>query len=528
MNDIIADGLKNGWSVTTANDLADQTVLEADVAIIGSGAGGATSAEILSQAGLKVLLIEEGKLRHQKDFKMNELEAFSTLYQEATARKTADGAIAIYQGRSVGGSTTVNWTSTFRTPENTLKHWYEYHGVEGFSPEEMSPWFADREQALNMSEWLMPPNNNNAVLKKGCDALGWNSSTMIRNVKGCWNLGYCGFGCPVNAKQSMLVTSIPKALDKQASLLTCAKADRFEIEGDQVSALWCSALDQEARVETGAKVQVRARHYILAAGAIGSPAVLLRSDAPDPYQTLGARTFIHPVNTCTATFKEEIKGFEGAPQSIYSDEFLWKDGVAGEAGFKLEVAPVFPGGLAGQETLHGVALSNRMRNLKYTNSTIALIRDGFHDESTGGQVKLRDDGSPVLDYEISDYIWRGLKKAYLTMAELQFAAGAQSVMAAHHDAKEVKSWADAKAHINALPMEPLRAALFSAHVMGGCAMGGDERTSVVNSDGRHHQLGNLSVFDGSAFPTSIGANPQLSIYGLAAKQASKLAESLAR
>ena len=527
MNDPIADGLAAGWKHVAAHTLADQQVLEADVAIIGTGAGGATAAEILSARGLNVILLEEGKLRHQKDFRMDELEAFSTLYQEGTARKTADGAIAIYQGRSVGGSTTVNWTSTFRTPAPTLQHWQSVHGVAGVSPDEMAPWFAEREAALSMSEWLVPPNNNNAALKTGCDRLGWSSATMIRNVKGCWNLGYCGFGCPVNAKQSMLVTSIPKALNAGATLLSCARAERFIWRGDTAQELLCTAMDAEARFATPQHLRIRARHFVLAAGAIGSPAVLLRSDAPNPHATLGKRTFLHPVNSSTATMPEPVRGYEGAPQSVYSDEFLWQDGVAGQAGFKLEVAPVFPGGLAAQETMYGNNLNARMDKLAHTQSMIALIRDGFHEESPGGTVSLRDDGSPVLDYEITDYLWRGLREAYARMAEVQFAAGATEVALVHHDAKPARSWQEAKNMLAELPMKPLRAAIFSAHVMGGCAMGGDPRTSVVNHEGRHHQLTNLSVMDGSCFPTSIGANPQLSIYGLAAKLATMLADQLA-
>ncbi len=526
MTDPIQQGLDQGWQVINASNLADNSVIETEVAIIGSGAGGATAAEFLSKQGLKVLLIEEARLRYQKDFKLDELDAFSTLYQEGTSRKTADGAIAIYQGRTVGGSTTINWTSTFRTPEPTLMHWVNHYGLHEFHPDTMQPWFEEREQALSMQPWLTPPNENNSILKRGCDALGWESQTMIRNVKGCWNLGYCGFGCPTNAKQSMLLTSIPAALNHQASLLTCAQADHFRFNKEQISELVCRIYDRESLNTTSKRMRVHARHYVLAAGAIGSPAVLLRSKAPDPYKTLGKRTFLHPVNTCTATMKEKVNGFEGAPQSIYSDEFLWKAGITGEAGFKLEVAPVFPGGLAAQEALHGGRLADRLQKLAYTNSTIALLRDGFHEESPGGSVSLRNDGSPVLDYPLTDYLKKGFIKAYLAMAELQFAAGAVSLSAAHHDAREWFSWREAKAAIPALSLEPLRAALFSAHVMGGCTMGNNPKTSVVNQQGEHHQISNLNIIDGSTFPTSIGANPQLSIYAMAAKQASYLATRL--
>jgi choline dehydrogenase-like flavoprotein len=140
---------------------------------------------------------------------------------------------------------------------------------------------------------------------------------------------------------------------------------------------------------------------------------------------------------------------------------------------------------------------------------------------------LRADGTPELDYPIGEALWEAMRRAYLTMAEIQFAAGAQTVMALHEDAAPYASWAEARAAIAALPMRALHARVVSAHVMGGCPMGPDARRAVVNEHGRHHHLANLSVHDGSIFPTSIGANPQLSIYGFTARMATELAKELA-
>jgi choline dehydrogenase-like flavoprotein len=137
MRDIFREGLATGWKHIDASDLTADTRYEADVAIIGSGAGGGVTAEILAQAGLKVIIIEEGPLRTSNDFQMREAEAYPTLYQESAARKTADKAINILQGRCVGGSTTVNWTSSFRTPPETLNWWQTAHGLKSLSVE---PW----------------------------------------------------------------------------------------------------------------------------------------------------------------------------------------------------------------------------------------------------------------------------------------------------------------------------------------------------------------------------------------------------
>jgi choline dehydrogenase-like flavoprotein len=155
---------------------------------------------------------------------------------------------------------------------------------------------------------------------------------------------------------------------------------------------------------------------------------------------------------------------------------------------------------------------------------IALMRDGFHPQSIGGSVGIRADGSPLLDYSISDYVWEGVRRSLLVMAEIQFAAGAKIIMPLHEHSRPLRTWKEAKPFIEALGMQTLRTRIASAHVMGGCTMGADPRNAVIGGDGRHHQFDNLWIFDGSAFPTSIGANPQLSIYAMAARNATRLAE----
>ncbi|PMY46009.1 MULTISPECIES: GMC family oxidoreductase [Pseudomonas] len=524
--DLFREGLARGWKTYNGSHLQEDLTLEADVAIIGSGAGGGTSAEILSAAGYKVLLIEEGPLKTSDDFKMLEDQAYASLYQEGIGRMSKDGAITILQGRAVGGTTLINWTSSFRTPEPTLEHWAKEHDVKGHSPAEMAPWFAKMEQRLGVAPWIMPPNANNDVIRIGCEKLGYSWHVIPRNVRGCWNLGYCGMGCPTNAKQSMMVTTIPATLEKGGELLYLARAERLQIKGDQVESLLCLAMDERCVAPTGRTIKVKARHYVLAGGGINSPALLLRSDAADPHKRLGKRTFLHLVNFSAGQFDQVINPFYGAPQSIYSDHFQWQDGTTGKMSYKLEVPPLQPalaatllGGFGPQSALN-------MQQLPHTHAMLALLRDGFHPDSSGGSVELRGDGSPVLDYQVSDYAWDGVRRAFHSMAEIQFAGGARAVMPMHSDARYVKTLAEARTLIDSLNLALYRTRLGSAHVMGGCAMGEDPKNAVADSLGRHHQLANLSIHDGSLFPTSIGANPQLSVYGLTAQLATALAERL--
>ena len=524
--DLFAEGLARGWKTYNGSRLDQDLTLEADVAIVGTGAGGGTTAEILSAAGYKVLLIEEGPLKTSSDFKMQEAEAYPSLYQEGIGRMSKDGAITIMQGRAVGGTTLANWTSSFRTPEPTLEHWAKEHNVKGHSPAEMAPWFEKMEQRLGVAPWIMPPNVNNDIIRMGCEKLGYHWKVIPRNVRGCWNLGYCGMGCPTNAKQSMLVTTIPATLEKGGELLYLARANKLLIEGDKVTGIQCQAMDERCVAPTGRTITVKAKHYVLSGGGINTPAILMRSDAPDPHKRAGKRTFIHLVNFSAAQFEQVVNPFYGAPQSIYSDHFQWDHGTTGRMSFKLEVPPLQPALTATLLGRFGEDNALRMEQLPHTNAMLALLRDGFHPESAEGTVELRGDGSPVLDYQMTDYTWDGVRRAFHTMAEIQFAAGAKSVLPLHADAGYVKTLGEAKSLIDGLSLEIYRTRLGSAHVMGGCAMGEDPKRSVADSLGRHHQWQNLSIHDGSLFPTSIGANPQLSVYGLTAQLASQLAERL--
>jgi choline dehydrogenase-like flavoprotein len=521
--DPIREGLASGWKVTDAATLDRDLELDTDVVVIGSGAGGGVTADALTAAGLDVVIVEEGPLASSTDFRMREREAYPQLYQESSARQTADKSITILQGRCVGGGTTVNWTSSFRTPPRTLAHWKDAFGWKRTA--ELDPWFTRMEERLSIARWALPPNENNDVLRRGCAKLGLAHGVIARNVKGCANLGYCGMGCPTNAKQSMLVTTIPAALSRGARLLQRARVRRLVIEGDRVVACEANGVAGNGAEPGAFTVRIRARHFVLAAGGIGSPAVLIRSNAPDPSGLAGRRTFLHPTIISAALLPQRVDGHAGAPQSVYSDHFL-DPPLDGPAGFKLESGPTHPV-LVGI-TLPGFGEEHARWMAKFPNVqvVIALLRDGFHRESAGGRVTLASDGTPVLDYVIPDYLWDGARRAYLAMAEIQFAAGAQSVMPVHENAAPYASLREAREAIQSLPLRALAARVVSAHVMGGCAMGPDAARAVVDEDGRHHQLRNVSVHDGSVFPTSLAANPQLSIYALSARNSATLARSL--
>ena len=153
LNDPIRDGLKRGWRVLGGPHGPVPQRLTCDVAIIGSGAGAGITAELLTKVGLSVIIIEEGPLKSSSDFNQKESEAYPSLYQESAARKTQDKAINILQGRCVGGSTTVNWTSSFRTPVDTLKYWQERFGLAEYTNDALAPYFHQQLHNLFLQIW---------------------------------------------------------------------------------------------------------------------------------------------------------------------------------------------------------------------------------------------------------------------------------------------------------------------------------------------------------------------------------------
>lgn len=503
---------------STKNSKNKFITLECEILIIGSGAGGSILAAEMCKAKKNVILAEEGPLLTSKDFTLTEKQAYPELYQESASRTTKDRSVQIFQGRCVGGSTTVNWTSSFRTPKTTLKHWRDNYGLSYQSENSLEPFFNKSAKLLNIRSWEVPANPNNSAIENGAKQLGIHTGRIDRNVKGCLNLGYCGLGCPVDAKQSGMAVTIPIALKNGCKVFHHMRIDRIEFSNGK--AIYAEATPVEINEDPkNQKIRIFFKDVILAAGAIGSPAILLRSNPPVNPSEIGRRTFLHPSAIIAGVFKEDISPFAGAPQSVYSDDFLTKNPETDPIGFKIEAAPVFP--IMAATLLPNFGQSHRefQTSLSKTAVTICLLRDGFHEESQGGNVQLLDNEarSPKLDYPISPYVWDGVKRAYLTATEMQFAAGAKKVVVAHTGCEGYQSWNEAREAIPKLKLHSHWAKVVSAHVMGGIPMG-----ILVDESGRFRASDNVFIADGSIFPTSVGTNPQWTIYANAFRIAKTL------
>jgi choline dehydrogenase-like flavoprotein len=511
-------------SLTIGTDLKSDVDVSCDIAIVGSGAGGAVLAAGLVERGLNVIVLEEGGYFTRADFDGDEAKVFPMMYQDRGTRTTADLAITILQGRTVGGSTTINWTTCFRTPDRILEHWTKVHGIEGWDPATMVPHFEAVEERLGIEEWPLDRiNANNDVLYRGCTKLGWEVKPLRRNVRGCVDSGYCGMGCPTGAKQAMHRTYLQDGLDLGLTIHADVRADRIELDaaGTKVETIHASVLDRTTGRPTGVKVTVRPKVAVSACGAINGPAFLLRSGIDQG--PVGRRTFLHPVIAVPGFYERVINPFFGAPQSVGSHEFY--DRGPDKVGFFLEAPPIHPILASLSFAGFGLETYDFMSRLPHLSAQLAIHVDGLHPDDDGGTVSLRADGRIRVDYPVRGFLQEAMQASHLVLAKIHFAAGAKEVIALHHPMTQMNSLADLP-KLAERKYGSLEHQIFTAHQMGGCAMGPDPATSVVDLELRHHTVKNLFVVDGSVFPTSLGVNPSETIYGIAHKARDAVASAV--
>ncbi|MFP2930808.1 GMC family oxidoreductase N-terminal domain-containing protein [Pyxidicoccus sp. 3LG] len=501
--------------IFTGDELTEDRVITCDVCVVGSGAGGGVLGHELARRGLDVVMLEEGSYRTRRDFDLKEATAYGGLYQELANRATDDLSISILQGRTVGGGTTVNWCASFRTPPEILQRWRDVHGVKGLGESTLAPHWDWLEERLHIRDWPIDrANRNNQLLWEGLGKLGYSRGTVKRNVKSCASLGACGLGCPTDAKQSMLVTLIPDAVEQGMRLFANVSARRLELEGMRVVAVHADVLDPRTDRPTGRRLTVKPKVTAVCGGAINSPALLLRSGLT-ARGLVGKRFFLHPVVVSTGRFRERVEAFYGAPLSVYSREFI--DRGPGKLGWLIEVPPIHP--VLASVTMPGFGAAHQelMEQLPYANAVISITLDGVQPGDDGGTVSLRGEheySRLKVEYPLEDFHWEGFREALKVAARLQFAAGAEQVLSPHSSPVVMRSEKDV-ALLDKAPYAPLLCRVASAHQMGGCAMGGSPKTSVVDSTLRYWDADNLFVVDGSVFPTALGVNPMETILGIA-------------
>ena len=280
--------------------------ISCDVCVVGSGAGGSIVAAGLANHGFSVVILEEGGHFGRADFDGDEARAYSSMYRDRGMFATADLSMTILGGQNVGGGTTVNWTTCFRTPNSILDRWQNLHGSE-LTSDKLTPHWEAVEQRLGVKEWPEESvNANNQVLFDGARALGWEVSPMRRNVVGCMNTGYCGLGCPVDGKQGMAITYLKDAVAQGAQLFANTRATLLERDGERITAVHAEVLDPSTQRPNGSGVVVRPKLVVSSGGAVGSSALLLRSGITSGGR-VGKRLWMHPVVGSLGLYDHKIE-----------------------------------------------------------------------------------------------------------------------------------------------------------------------------------------------------------------------------
>lgn len=483
----------------------DGETLDCDVCVIGSGAGGAVAAFEAAAAGRSVVVLERGPNWSEPDLVPREAEGTARFFWDRGLAATEDLGIILFAGRALGGGTVVNWMTSLRLPEDIRAEW-EALGADGMG-RELDGHYAAVEERIEVNTEESVQNAQNAALARGLDALGKAWSVIPRNARGCGDCGQCGYGCRAGAKRSSARTYLTDAVARGARVVAGCDARTITTAHGSVTGVTAVAGDRY--------ITVRAARVVLAGGAIGTPALLLRSGLGGP--NAGQRLFLHPVPAVFARYADPIRMWSGVPQSVVSDAFARLDGAYG---FRLEVPPVLPG-VAAAGTAWRSAAQHRetMRAIDHYAAFIPIVRD-----RDPGRVRIDGDGAAIVSYAVRGADRAMCVRAIVETAKVHLAAGAREVRTLHTRPLGIGPGGDIGAFAAAVAgrgVAPNTVGMFSAHQMGTAGMG-SSGGSVSDPDGAVRGVRGLHVADASAFPNASGVNPMLTTMAIARRNARRM------
>lgn len=493
--------------VHAAAGLDEDLALAVDVVVVGTGAGGAVAAKELAEAGVAVVMLEEGGFADRRDFAGRPFENQRKLYRQGGATFSIGNVpIPIPLGRTVGGTTTVNSGTCFRTPDKVLQRWCDDFGLGDLAPERMGRYFDRVEQILGVAP--VPAEHLGGcahAIMRGADALGFRHRPLQRNAPDCDGQGVCCFGCPTDAKRSTNVSYVPLALKAGAELFTGVRVHRILVEDGR-------AVGVVATADNGRTLTVRARAVVIACGSLLTPVLLMRNHLAGDSGQLGRNLSIHPACGVIAEMRESVASWQGVPQSYQIDE-LADDGIL----------------------MEGVAtpLEYAMSVMDQIGPRLIELAEGFDrvasfglmvSDTSRGRVQLVA-GRPVVRYDLNDADVARLKRGIDALCRVFFAAGAATVITPVHGFDELHAPADL-ARLRAAPIRAADLSLSGYHPLGTARMGRDPRAAVVDDQHQVHGVPGLYVVDGSSVPTALGVNPQVTIMAMATRAAERLAHRL--
>ena len=492
-------------NVIRGRELTAPFSAKVDVVIIGSGAGGAVMARELARDGKSVIVLEEGGYYTPDEYgKMTPSNTFRRLAREA-GMSAAVGLgdtplISVLAGKCVGGSSVLTGGVCFRIPGDILHEWTHHLGLTRMSADVLDPYFSRVEEIIHVAEVPMHMRSRGTELfVEGADKLGIPMQSLRRNIEGCRGAARCNFGCPHKAKMSVDIAFLPDACAHGASILADALVEKIAIAGGRATGV-CGRFLDRLTGEPNVPFEVRAKLVVVACGSLHTP-ILLRKSGLDAHD-IGKHLTLHPAFRVGAIFDEEVNGWDGALQSVYSDHFA-SDGITlvGVYSAVNMLAAAFP----------GIGREHRRLTRKIPN--LAVFGGMVHDEG-GGRVQRWLSREPLITYRMTPRDKARLMKGIQIVGRMAFAAGAKEVMLPIFGAQTFKSEREL-AFLTESPPDARRVECMAFHPLGSAKMSADARTGVVKPTGETWAVDNLFVADGSVLPTSIGVNSQLPVMGVA-------------
>ncbi len=516
--------------IQAGKDVSEQC----NVCVIGSGCGGASLAARLAEAGRSVVIVEQGGYYTKDDFDQRETHMLAKIDGGRGLHTSVDGSIAMTYGHNVGGASVHYWADSYRTPPDRLELWQQVFGIEGHTEQILKPHFEQIERDLHVFSATEPYTNRmNRLLHDGARQLGWSVKRVPQARKGCLSSGFCMQGCSYDAKQSQLITYIPRALEHGARLYSDMQAAQLVSDGGKVKRLVCRVLDRATGRPAGPKLTVRAKAFVVAAGGYGTPLFLLEQGLKSKLPAIGEHFFCNPCPMVHALFDENIVQWKNIPAAWGIDHFRrakydGNEQIFGrpgsgrymEGGYLFMANQLQPATLAAVLPGFGQEHEKLMTSLPRLGGTICWI-----DDAEEGRVTL-EDGRRKVHVPLTGGNAERIRDAFYKQARLLLAVGAREVIFGDTADTRIHHGGEIEKAVKRLDLRPARNVFAAPHPGGGARMGRSPETTVVDFDHRVHGFDNLYVSDPSVLPTPPSVDPSLTIMAFSFVAADRIRAAL--
>ncbi|MPY72164.1 MAG: FAD-dependent oxidoreductase [Alphaproteobacteria bacterium] len=471
--------------------------IDCEIAVIGSGAGGAVAAERLVRAGRDVVLLEEGPYVPAAAAPASITESMRLMWRSGgLSAALGDPPVAFAEGRCVGGGTEINSAIMQRAPEALLDAWRDRYAIEGFGAAALGPFYGEVLGAVGASATPGPPGPPTDRLREGAEALGWKGMALERAQRHCAGTNSCALGCPTGAKQSMTASYLPRALAAGLRLIAECRVRRLVRRGDTVTGIEAVARDAAGCEAT---LQVRCKAVFVATGAVHTPALLRRAGFR---RNVGRTLRLHPTLKMVARFPDELRAHEHRLPLYAVTEFM--------PDIRLGGSFFLPG-------LFGMALAEdfaRRGHLLPEMARCGMYYAMARGRGAGTVTPLPGAREPLVRYRAAREDWPALAEGAIRLADAMFAAGAEEVFPSIASHPGWRSTAEIRETAGKTLIRG-RASLLTIHLAGSCPPGGNAALCATDSFGRLHGARNVVLADASQIPEAPGVNPQASVMAIA-------------